>query len=98
MMDPHDDWYSPPRCACFCCRHSLRGLQRVRWAPLRCTLLVHHHDLMCPTTTRIYRRGCLLPTPSWTQRVLQVLYRDSLTGCASDWLLTEQAHGGVRQV
>ena len=45
----------------------------------------------------IYGRGCLLPTPSWTQRVLQVPYQTRLRE-ASDWLLTEQAHGGAWQV
>ena len=45
----------------------------------------------------IYGRGCLLPTPSWTQRVLQVPYQTRLR-VAPDWLLTEQAHGGARQV
>ena len=39
-------------------------------------------------------RGCLLPTPSWTQRVLQVRARLRV---APDWLPTEQAQGGERQ-
>ena len=41
-----------------CMGPPLRGLQRVRWVPLRCTL---------------HGRGCLLPTPRWAPRVLQVL-------------------------
>ena len=38
------------------------GRQRVRCLPLRCTLLVHQHAPMCPTTPLTYGRGCLLPT------------------------------------
>ena len=65
-----------------------------------------HYGARCWCTTmsqcvqlrrEIYGRGCLLPTPSRTQRFLQVPYQTRLRE-ASDWLLTEQAHGGVRQV
>ena len=70
--------------SCLCSR--LRRVQRVRSPPLRCTLLVHQHAPRCPTTpSTMYGRGCLLPTPSWTQRVLQVLTRLTYglrrTGC-----------------
>ena len=52
------------------------SLQRVRWAPLLCTLLVRHYESMCPATPKTeYERGCLLPTPNWTQRVPQVRTR-----------------------
>ena len=35
-----------------CLRSRLRGVQRVRCLPLRCTLLVHQHAPMCPTVHR----------------------------------------------
>ena len=63
-----------------------------------------HYDVRCWYTNitqrvhvrrKLYGRGCLLPTPAWAQRVLQLRTR---LRDASDWLLTEQAHGGVRQV
>ena len=63
----------------------LRKVQRARCLPVRCTLLVHQHAPMCPPQRKPYGRGCLLPTPSWTQRVLQVLTRLAYglrrTGC-----------------
>ena len=63
----------------------LRKVQRARCLPVRCTLLVHQHAPMCPPQRKFYGRGCLLPTPSWTQRVLQVLtglaYGMRRTGC-----------------
>ena len=53
----------------------LRGFQRVRWAPLRCTLLVHQHVSKCPTTPWTdHGCGCMLTTP-WTLRVLQAFTR-----------------------
>ena len=69
----------------------LRGFQRVRWAPLRCTLLVHH---VSNHAANLRARVSALHA-KLTQRVLRLRTR---LRDASDWLLTEQAHGGVRQV
>ena len=70
-----------------CVRPPSRVFQRVRWPSLRCKPMVHQHRPMCPPRVELTGVACLLPTPSWTQRVLQVRTRLRV---ASDWLLTEQ--------
>ena len=62
-------------------RPPLRGLQRVRWAPLRCTLLVHQHAPMCPTLRRKFTGvGVCSPRPAGHSEFCKYL-ADSLTGC-----------------
>ena len=56
VTDPRDDWRCP--CPSLPLISFFTGFQRVRWAPLRCELLLHHN---------LQGRGCLLPTPRWTQ-------------------------------
>ena len=66
-----------------------------------------HYDARCwcirmsqcvhPYAATTYGRGCLLPTPRLDTVSPASTYRTRLRD-ASDWLLTEQAHGGVRQV
>ena len=82
----------PPACV-----HDYGRVQRVRCLPLRCTLLVHQNVPMCPSLRRQLRTGVGVCSPRPDGHSESSKY--GLTyGFAPDWLLTEQAHGGVRQV
>ena len=59
---------------------SLRSLQRVRWAPLRCKLLLHENATMCPTSRHKFTGvDVCSPRPAGHGEFCKYL-PDSLTG------------------
>ena len=61
---------------------SLRGLQRVRWAPLRCTLLVHQNVTNVSILTSSNYVRAWVSAPHAQLDTASPGSTDSLTGCA----------------